>query len=311
MEARVSVAVALLLAAPVLAVPAGASAAGGPAAPTKNDCIDANESAQRLAQSGKLVDARQNLLVCISASCPGPIRDDCTQKLSEIQNKTPTVVFEVSDDAGHDLSAVRVTMDGHPFVEKLDGTAVAVDPGEHKFTFEGAGMAAEHRTLVIHEAEKDRRERVVLVHSSTALAAAPAAGAPSADSAQPEHAPAPEAPPALSDGSGQRTAGLALGGAGVAGLIVGAVFGVLAKTTYDSTLGSDCGGRVSACSPNGVSNGSTAHTEALVSTVGFVAGAALLAGGAYFYFTAPRAQSLAVSASMAPGGAGLQVRYAW
>jgi len=310
METRVPVAVALLLAAPVLAAPASASAAGGPAPPSKNECIDANESAQRLAQAGKLVDARSNLLVCVSASCPGPIRDDCTQKLAEVQSKTPTIVFEVTDDADHDLSAVRVTIDGHPLVDKLDGAAVAVDVGEHQFVFEAAGLKKEKRILVIHEAEKDRRERIILVAAGTEPA--PAADAPSAVSAtQPEHAPAPEAPPAESDGSGQRTLGLALGGAGAAGLIVGGVFGLLAKTTYDHAVSECQGSRVSACGPGALSDGSSAHTQALVSTVAFVAGAALLAGGAYFYFTAPRARGLAVGVSMAPGGARLAARYEW
>jgi hypothetical protein len=114
-----------------------------------------------------------------------------------------------------------------------------------------------------------------------------------------------------SDGSGQRTLGLALGGAGAAGLIVGGVFGVLAKTTYDHAVSECMGGRASACSPGGVSDGSSAQTQALVSTVAVVAGAALLAGGAYFYFTAPRGHGLAVGASTAPGGARLEARYAW
>ena len=297
MEARVSLARVVLLALPLMAASSTASAAGGPAAPTKNECIDANESAQRLVQTGKLVDARRDLLVCVSASCPGPIRDDCTQKLAEVQARTPTIVFEVIDDADHDMSAVRVTIDGHPLVDRLDGSAVAVDLGEHQFVFEAAGMAPEKRTLVLHEAEKDRRERVILVRAGAAAAAT----APPADAAQPDNAAAPEAPAPASDGSTQRIVGLALGGVGAAGVIAGGVLGVLAKTTYDGALRSECSGKVSACNPQGISDGSTAHTEALVSTVGFIAGAALLAGGAYLYFTAPRDKGLAVGASTTPG----------
>jgi hypothetical protein len=286
MKARLPVAVVLLLAA--LAAPSTASAAGGPAAPIKDVCIDANEAAQPLVKAGKLIDARQKLLVCIAASCPGPIREDCTQRLADVQAKIPTIVFVVTDDANHDLSAVRVTIDGRPLVERLDGTAVAVDPGEHRFMFEAAGLAPEARTLVVHEGDRDRREQVVLVPAAT------------------------PAPPPAASGSGQRIAGLALAGAGVAGLIVGGVFGVLTKTTYDHALSTDCpNSDPKACSGTFAKDWTTVQTQSLVSTVGFAAGAALLTAGAVLYFTAPRDHGLAVTASMAPGGARFEARYEW
>jgi hypothetical protein len=279
-------ALTLLLAAPVLAAPSSASATGAGAPPTKDECIDANEAAQPLVKAGKLIDARQELLVCVAASCPGPIRQDCTQRLADVQAKTPTIVFVVTDDAGHDVSAVSVTIDGRPFVERLDGTAVAVDPGEHRFVFEAAGLAPQRQTFVLHEGDKDRREAIVL----GAAAAAPAAAG---------------------DGSAQRVAGLVLGGTGIAGLVLGGVFGVLTKTTYDHALSTECNGNPNGCGPSGVSDGSAAHTQSVVSTVGFVAGAALLAGGALLYFTAPRDRGVTVTASMAPGAAGLEAKYEW
>jgi hypothetical protein len=192
-----------------------------------------------------------------------------------------------------------MTIDGRPFVERLDGTAVAVDPGEHQFMFEAAGLAPERRTFVLHEGDKDRHERVVLGAEGSAA------------TGETKDAAAPEAPPAAAGGSGQRIAGLVLAGAGAAGVIVGSVFGVLTKTTYDHALSAECNGNPNACSASGISDGSTAHMQAVVSTVGFVAGAALLAGGAYLYFTAPRDRGLAVGASMAPAGAGLEARYEW
>jgi hypothetical protein len=303
MEARVSVAVALLLAAPVTASP---SAAAGAAPPTKDQCIDANEAAQPLVRAGQLIAAREKLLVCVEASCPGPVRDDCSQRLADVQANTPTIVFVVKDDSDQDLSAVRVTIDGRPFLDRLDGTAVAVDPGEHQFTFEAAGLNPQRRTFVLHEGDKDRRERVVLAREDV-----PPPSAEPVVAAQPQHDTEPEAAPVATDGSAQRMAGLALGGAGMAGLLVGGVFGVLTKTTYDHALTVECNGNPNACSAGGIADGSMAHTQAVISTVGFVAGAALLAGGAYLYFTAPHDAGLAVRASMAPGGVGLEARCAW
>jgi len=97
-------------------------AAARAAEPTKDQCIDANEKAQGMRKSEKLHAAEQTLLICVSASCPGPVRDDCAQRLTELRSVIPTVVFVVKDDADQDLSDVSVTMDDQPLASKLDGT---------------------------------------------------------------------------------------------------------------------------------------------------------------------------------------------
>src|ERR1019366_562817 len=166
---------------------AGSASAGGP---TKDQCIDANEASQAMRKAEKLHDAEQKLLVCVSASCPGPVRDDCAQRLTEVRAATPTVVFVVKDDADQDLTDVHVTIDGQPLTDKLDGLAIPIDPGPHRFTFASSGRTKEERALVIREGEKDRHERVVLVSAATPPAAAANATAP-----VPEAAPiAAEAP---------------------------------------------------------------------------------------------------------------------
>ena len=52
-------------------------------------------------------------------------------------------------------------MDGQPIAERLEGTALSIDPGAHTFTFETAGQANIEKQFVVHEGEKDRRERIV------------------------------------------------------------------------------------------------------------------------------------------------------
>jgi hypothetical protein len=74
----------------------------------------------------------------------------------------PTIVFEVRDAAGNDLSAVAVTMDGYPLVERLEGTALSIDPGEHEFVFHSKEMEPVTEQWVIREGEKGRREKVIL-----------------------------------------------------------------------------------------------------------------------------------------------------
>jgi hypothetical protein len=275
------------------------------AEPTKDDCIDANEAAQTLTRSARLREAKRNLLVCIAASCPGPVREDCAQQLSQVDLKIPTLVFEAKDEAGHDLSAVKVMMDDQTLVDTLDGTAIPLDPGEHRFLFQSEGRKDETRTLLLHEGEKDRRERIVMRPSGgSALNGEPtAAGHESAAVSASKERP--------KDGQTQRMIGLGVGGAGAAAAIVGAIFGIVAKSTFDDAR-NKCGGDSKNCaSPEGFSEGQTAYDQATVSDVAFVGAAALLGAGAYLYFTAPRAGTVSVAPSVGAGGGGVSIHGWW
>ena len=276
------------------------SAAALAAEPTKDECIDANETAQSLRKADHLREAEQRLLVCVAASCPGPVRDDCAQRLTEVRSVTPTIVFIVKDDADQDLGAVRVTMDGAPLVDKLDGTAIALNPGQHHFVFEAEGRTKEERDMLVREGEKDRHERVVLV------ALAVAAPAPETPPVSPELAPA-------ADGHTQRIAGIAVGAAGAVGIVIGSVFGLVANSTYTHAFKTECGSNATACdrSQSGPADGQSASSQATVSTVAFVAGGALLGGGALLYFTAPKGPSVTVAPAVGVGTAGLSVRGRW
>jgi hypothetical protein len=272
----------------LLAAPSAAAAD-----PTKRECAAANETAQDLRRAGKLRDARASLAVCTAGSCPGPIREDCAQRLKEVEAATPTLVFEAKDAVGHDLSVVHVTMDGQPLLEKLDGKAIAVDPGEHTFTFEAAGLRRTEDTVVVREGEANRRLRIVLELVNAPVTKKEETSSP------------------LMDPGTQRALGFSLVAAGGAGVAVGVIFGLLAKSTYDHALKSECMG-ASNCTSLGAQDGQTAHGQATVSTIAFIAGGALLAGGLVLYFTAPSsASSVAVAANVANGGGGLAVSGRW
>ncbi len=88
---------------------------------------------------------------------PEPVRDDCSEQLNEVQKLLPTVVFEVRSVDGADETDVRVNMDGAPLATKLDGQAMAVDPGQHTFRFEADGFAPVDLPLLVREADKARR----------------------------------------------------------------------------------------------------------------------------------------------------------
>ena len=89
-------------------------------------------------------------------------------------------------------------------------------------------------------------------------------------------------------GDGQRTLGMIVGGAGLVGLGVGGVFGILALSSNGS---SDCGqgeGEARFCLTEGGENAAAdARSQAQIADIAFIAGGALLATGAVLYFTAP------------------------
>jgi hypothetical protein len=282
----------LLFSAALLGGLLAASSAAG-ADPTKRECAAANETAQDLRRAGKLREARASLAVCTAGSCPGAIREDCAQRLKEVEAATPTLVFEAKDAAGHDLSVVHVTMDGQPLLEKLDGTAIAVDPGEHTFVFEAAALKRTEDTVVVREGDTNRRLRIVLelVNAPTTKEQTPSA-------------------PFMDPGT-QRALGFSIAAAGGAGIAMGVIFGLLAKSTYDHASQSECMG-ASNCTPQGVQDGQAAHSQATVSTIAFIGGGALLAGGMLLYFTAPSSTSgVAVAANVTNGGGGLALSGRW
>ena len=134
---------------------------------------------------------------------------------------TPTIVFVVKDASGNDLSAVRVTMDGQPLVDVLDGSGVPADLGMHKFEFRADGMDPVEKDLVLHEADR-RRERIVLRPRS--------GGAPPGTEPSAEHAGA---------GTTQRILGVVVGAVGVVGIGIGIATGVAGQSKHD-TLSGQC-----------------------------------------------------------------------
>jgi len=240
------------------------------AAPNANECALAAEKSLALRKQHELRAARSELLVCVSASCPDVIRDECARRMAEVSSAMPTVVFEARDETGRDLGAVTVTMDGAKLADRLDGTAIAIEPGEHAFTFESASRPAVQKSFVVREGEKDRRERIV-------LAAQPVVATPGvflrAEPPKPSKT--------------QRTIALGVGGAGVASLLAGVAFGTLAAIDW-SHAQSDCG---ASCGPSTPAQGerNDALAAAAVANVTLVVGGVLLATSVVLWLTAPHA----------------------
>ena len=188
-------------------------------------CADASEKGQHLRAAGKLREARAELLACSRARCPAIIARDCDLLLGEVEASLPSVVIIAHDGKGGDLTDVRVMVDGRPFVDRLDGTSVAVDPGKHVFRYEHAGAAAVEQELLIHVGEKNRPLQVTLGSPpSSASPTPPSLHASSSERAVDAVAPVPPRP--------ARLAGLVVGGVGIAALATGIATGLIGVNDY-------------------------------------------------------------------------------
>lgn len=228
---------------------------------TPQQCIAHNEKSIQLRAHHELQAAREELLSCTQPACPTEIRSECEKQLATVNAELPTVIVSAKDPSGADLIDVRVTIDGARTVDKLDGTPLTLDPGAHVFRFETPKANAEARALV-REGEKDRPIRVTIGEQVVA-------------------------PHETRKSPAFRIAGASVAGVGLAGIIVGAVFGGLASSSWSASRGeckspSDCANH-----PKAVADHDDAITFATISTIGFVAGGIAIAAGGAIFFLAP------------------------
>jgi hypothetical protein len=249
--------------------------------------MTASNDSVKLRSEHKLRQARAQLLVCVAAGCPAEVREECSRRMDRLTAAIPTIVFEAKDGSGRELSAVKISMDGEVIAQKLDGTALSLDPGSHALTFEVEGQPVVNQTIIFHEGDKDRRVPVIIGPVPvTVLAPAPTNVA------------APPQPDA--GGSGRKLIGLVVGGVGVAGLAAGGIFGGLGFSSWSSATKA-CPSHNN-CSASAVNDRSNAVTFSTVSDVGLIAGGALLAAGVTLFLTAPRSPPASVGVQFVPGG---------
>lgn len=233
--------------------------AGDARADELDACITAADRAQPLRDAGRFLDARRELLVCARATCPTAIRSACTRWLTDVEQRTPTVVVRAHDARGDDVTDVAVIVDGVLLQARLDGLARPVDPGEHTFRFE-RGAANVERRVVLAEGDRARSIDVTFAPPPAPLPA-PLPQAPPA--------PPPPAPP-------PRTTAWVVGGLGAA-LLVGASAAWTIGLVHRSELASSCASTHS-CSDDSVSR---ARLQLVAGDVLGTAGAVLLGVGLY------------------------------
>lgn len=175
------------------------------------------------------------------------------------------------------------------------GTAIPVDPGPHTIEATAPGYSVWSTSVVIGKL-KDTKTITIPVLSKNAETPSVATG--------PTGATGPN--------KSLRTVSYVVGGVGVAGLVVGTVFGLHAgsqwraaqKTCADPVKGESC-------SADGVQLGKDAGGSATLSTLGFVIGGAGLLTGTILWlrFAPPRApvSSVAITPALGPGIGGARL----
>lgn len=231
-------------------------------ADVKQQCVAAYEQSQSARNLGHLRVARGQAIICSQESCPKFLTTDCIQWLAEIEASLPTVVFEVRDATGSETTAARVLVDDEPLKERVDGKAVAVDPGEHTLRFELAGAASIEKRIVIREGEKNRKISVSF---------APL---------EPSSPPAGEATDEATTTGAAPMSAYALGGLGVVGVGLFVAFGAAGKSEKGE-LEASCAPR---CNADQVS---AVRTKLLAADISLGVGVISLAASTFLFLSTP------------------------
>jgi hypothetical protein len=234
-----------------------------PAVGTTFNIADCEERLGRLARAWTLFDEVAQRLPATDKR-----RDVAKKRAAALEPRLPKLNVRLSADAA---SGARVVRDGVELGSASLGTALPVDPGEHVVVVSAAGR--EDRSFKVIVSEREIRSLTVEPGPPLVTAAVE----------KPELAVATDAkkplPPARSP-----TVGYVVAGVGVAGLIVGAVAGVLVmkkKAIVDEHCDAS-----KQCDDEGLEATSSGKTWGMITTVGLVTGAVGVGAGTYLVLSA-------------------------
>jgi hypothetical protein len=232
-------------------------------------------SARALAKLGKLVEAEARYLAVIrlptsvgDEAIQEQARQDARNERADLARRIPSVRVRIE---GAPAAEVAVTIDGAPLSGSAVGENHLLNPGRHRVDGVRASARASAEVVV---AEGDQKEAVLRFAGATA----DAAGTPAVD--VPLAAPRPDSASAT-----KRTVGWATVAAGGAGILVGAVTGLMAMSKKGAL---DDAGCMSGDCPTSQRDAVDSYERMrLVSGVGLIAGAVLAGAGTYLLVTTP------------------------
>jgi hypothetical protein len=219
-------------------------------------------------------------------------------RVGSLAPRLSTLTIEVPESVAR-LPGFALRHDGKSVPAAAWGSPVPVDGGDHVVEASASGKNSFRRSVRL-AAEADRQS--VRVPELEALAIASPTEPPSLPPPERAHA---------EGGATLRTTGIVVGGLGLVGLSVGAVFGIQAKKSDDASKeNGHCD--ESGCDATGKELRDDAFSQAGISTACFIAGGVLLATGITLYIVGgkrhePSATSLRITPSATNRGASLSL----
>ncbi len=252
--------------------------------------------ARAYAANGKYVEAQEtyNRIVRegVPAGAPAAFQNAVESARTEMASVSPKIGAVVITVTGADNP--KVTVDEQPFPNAALGVKRAANPGVHVIRASADGYKTADARVTVTEAGTATANLTLEKDLNAAVAAlpptGPAAGTVPSNGTGTGTGPAPASnlsPPPEPSGGGSsvKTIGLVLMGVGGAGLVVGGITGVMAMGKH-SDLEKECpGGKCTSLRQSDVDSYKSLGT---ISTIGFIAGGVLAAGGAVLFFTAPK-----------------------
>jgi hypothetical protein len=269
--------------------PAAGTKGADSSRPSRTECLDAHHNAQELKRGGKLVEAREQLLVCSSGTCPGALITDCGNWMTEVEQMTPSVVLVVRLD-GKETSSGKLFVDDRPVVDATH--AVALDPGRHSIRAELPPFDPSEETIMMPEGQRMRLVSIEFhtPQPTTLVSTPPGAPTPALEASMSRPVPTLVYP---------------LLGVGVAGLATFGVFAAVGKSKQ-SHLETQCEPH---CTDADLSPMKTAY---LVGDISAGVGVAAFLGAALLYATRPAIKESAPGPSLSfvtgPLGEGASAR---
>jgi serine/threonine-protein kinase len=237
-------------------------------------------------------DAYAQALADAEAARQTDVADAAGVALRSLGPRVPVIHLLVTGEGADGATATLDDHAAHP------GEAIRVDPGAHRIAVSAAGARTFETTVTI--AEGQRLDVPVELHHEEATVVPTE---PSPQAAEAEPGPPPDD---NRHASPWPLVGLVSAGVGVVGLGVGTYFGFDAISKNNASNQSGCNGN--ACTAGAYDTREDARSSATVSTVCFVAGGLLAAGGVTLWLLAPRGDAaVQVTPAALAGGGGMTV----
>ena len=156
-----------------------------PAEDAAPNCAESYEKAQTDRASGEYLSALESARACSQYQCSAAIIRECIKLYDAIEGNVPSLVFAAKGVDGSALVNVRVTMDGKPLLDHLDGKPVYLNPRAYLFRFEADGLPPVETYQTARVGDKNRLIEVVLGTPAARAEPAPDESTPAGESPAP------------------------------------------------------------------------------------------------------------------------------